>query len=128
MKKVSFLPENEDYYLGSALVPGFPFYRVLATSKISPEGLRIRIPETIVGAESSQYLIYTDESGRLVRKTDVAYSEFEQLIISNNKKFVARHQDKSFIDRFEYEKNSDLPFIITKFPANVEYLCSKVLC
>ena len=87
---MSFKPSSEDYFSELRLKPGFHLYRELAINKTDPTGLKVRIPETIVGIENSQALLFTDDSGKLVRRTDVGYSEFENLLMTSNSKFCSR--------------------------------------
>ena len=75
------------------------------------------------------HLIYTDEtSGRLVKKSDASYHEFEAVILAENKKFINKYLDfDPASTKFDYEKNPDIPFIVSRTPAgNPEHLISNV--
>ena len=129
IKKISFLPNPEDYYSKLTIKPGFHFWKALALSKYPLSNLRVNIPESLLLLDVP-YLIYTDElSGKIIRKPDASYNEFEGLILAENKKFINKYLDfDPASTKFDYEKNPDIPFIVSRTPAgNPEHLISNVL-
>lgn len=127
LKKISFNPP-EDYYSKFIVKPGFHFWKALALSKYPLNNLKVNIPESLLFLDMP-YLLYTDENGRIFKKSDASYNEFESLILSENKKFINKYLDfDQTSSKFDYEKNPDIPFIVSRTPAgNQEHLISNVI-
>ena len=90
--------------------------------------MKINIPESLLLLDVP-YLMYTDEStGKIIKKTDASYNEFEQIILSENKKFIKKYLDYApTSSNFDYENNPDLPFIVSRTPENTAHLISNVI-
>lgn len=96
-------------------------------SKYPLSNLKVNIPESLLFLDVP-YLLYTDESGKIVKKSDASYNEFENLILSENKKFINKYLDfDPSSTKFDYEKNPDIPFIVSRTQSgNQEHLISNV--
>jgi len=128
LKKISFNPIPEDYYATLTIKPGFHFWKALALSKYPLSNLKVNVPESLLFLDVP-YLMYTDETtGKIIKKTDASYNEFEAVILSENKKLIKKYLDLDpSATNFDYENNPDIPFIVSRTPAgNQEHLISNV--
>lgn len=109
------------------LKPGFHFWKALA--KAPQLNLQVNIPDSLLYLDVP-YLLYTDEiTGKIVRKPDSSYSELEGRLLSANKIFIDKYRaflGEEYLNKVDFEKNSDLPFIVSRTPGTAEHLCSKV--
>lgn len=91
--------------------------------------LQINIPDSLIYLDQS-YLLYTDErTGKVVKKSEASYAELESRLLASNREFVQRNKSSKpdeVLEKIDYEANPDLAFIVSRSPANVDYLCSKV--
>jgi hypothetical protein len=127
LKKISFPPEPEDYYSRMPIKPGFYFWKTLAKTPLN--NLQINIPDSLIYLDQP-YLLYTDEkTGKVARKSEASYAELESRLLNANREFLKKSKGflpEDVLEKFNYETNPDLAFIISRMPANVEHLCSKV--
>jgi hypothetical protein len=113
--------KKEGYYQGYPLKPGFEFYRALIHAKTPIEVLDVNIPVTIINTDS-QYLLFKDEdTGRLTKKIDASFQEFEQRLVKGLRGFQLK-EDESAPNGLS---GKDLPFAIQRMPMNDNGLCNK---
>lgn len=75
--------------------------------------------------------MFTDETtGKVVKKSEASFAELENRLLTSNREFVKKNKGSKpdeVLEKIDYETNPDLAFIVSRSPANVDYLCSKVI-
>lgn len=74
LRKISFEPQNEDFYNEYPLKPGFNLWRTLATCNLPPKLLKgVRLPSTFVvlGNNNHIWLKYDEKRNCLSRRTEL---------------------------------------------------------
>ena len=86
IKKISFDPPFEDYYLDFEIKPGFWFWQLLAIHPKTLKKLNVRIPHSLVvlGNNNFTWLSYNPKLGGIVRKTElnITLADFEKTLIN----------------------------------------------
>ncbi|KAM3136909.1 hypothetical protein pb186bvf_010994 [Paramecium bursaria] len=126
IKKIGFPPEKEDYYNRWPIRPGIFFYRALALARQPTEYIKVNIPESIMCFDQTYFFMYTDpDTGQLMKKTDIAYQDFEQKIAEYHESYLSRNQnDRKFDDRTHVQVH-DGPYIIVRGQTGQDWNMSK---
>ncbi|KAL4506485.1 hypothetical protein ABPG72_000056 [Tetrahymena utriculariae] len=144
MAKIAFTPPDENYYKEKKYVvkPGFGLFKAFASARVGFNNLHINIPETLMVQESNTFLLYTDEYGRVRRKADSSWIEFEakcrreheyfclrfkQSIEgqSKNRKFNERMSIFELSEKLDIKQNPECPVMILRGQAQNDWKLSQ---
>ncbi|EGR33878.1 hypothetical protein IMG5_033670 [Ichthyophthirius multifiliis] len=133
--KISFAPPDEGFYKDQnyPVKPGYGLFKALGSARCGFKKLKVNIPETYLNFEQTQYLIYTDETGRVVRKPDTSWQTFTQKFksqldqegFSKNRKFNDQMSLYDLYEKTNIKINQDAPIIILRGQASPDYLLSQ---
>ena len=93
LRKISFEPENEEFYKDYPIKPGFHLWKTLATCDLNLKLLKgVRLPSSFVvlGNNNHFWLNYDEKKDCIIRKSELqcTINDFEANIPSNNSKGV----------------------------------------
>jgi hypothetical protein len=88
LKKISFEPNESDFYQHYPVKPGFSIWKTLSTCEMSLKHLKgVRIPSTfvILGSNNHYWLKYDEERNCMVRKNELqsTINDFESSLDPN---------------------------------------------
>ena len=91
LRKISFEPENEEFYKDYPIKPGFHLWKTLTTCDLNPKLLKgVRIPSSFVvlGNNNHFWLQYNAEKDCIIRKSELqsTINDFEASISSEKSK------------------------------------------
>ena len=97
LRKISFEPENEDFYKDYPIKPGFHLWKTLANSQLSLKFLKgVRLPSSfiVLGNNNHFWLKYDETKGHIIRKSELqsTINDFEASIPSEKSKSIFNHK------------------------------------